>query len=126
MPSRPAHRPACHHRSVENEQRLRTPELLAEYGVHRAMNLILQGEGRPSGVLCVDRRSKHEFSPHDIAFLQGAANLGDLARALRVERQDCACASRRAAQEITHRVNNSLAIVAGMLKLQAGEVKIRL
>jgi hypothetical protein len=60
---------------LENEERFRTPELLARYGIHRAMNVILQGEGRPFGVLEVDSRSVDEFSPHDIAFLQGAANL---------------------------------------------------
>jgi GAF domain-containing protein len=62
---------------LENEQRFRTPELLIRHGIRRAMNVILQGEGRPFGVLEVDSRSADEFSTHDIAFLQGAANLGN-------------------------------------------------
>src|SRR5712671_4635296 len=60
---------------LENEERFRTPELLVKHGVRRAMNVILQGEGRPFGVLEVDSRFEHEFSAHDITFLQGAANL---------------------------------------------------
>jgi GAF domain-containing protein len=60
---------------LENEKRFRTPEVLIKHGIRRAMNFILQEEGRPFGVLKVGSRSEHEFSPHDIAFLQGAGNL---------------------------------------------------
>jgi two-component sensor histidine kinase len=110
---------------LENEERFRTPELLVKYGIRRAMNVILQGEGRPFGVLEVDSRSEYEFSPHDIAFLQGAANL--LGMAIERERYERSLKTALARQEallkeITHRVNNSLAIVVGMLKLQAGGV----
>ena len=60
---------------LENEQRFRTPELLVEHGIRRAMNVILQGDGSPFGVLEVDSRSEGEFSEQDISFLQGAANI---------------------------------------------------
>jgi GAF domain-containing protein len=60
---------------LENEQRFRTPELLVEHGIRRAMNVILQGDGSPFGVSEVDSRSEGEFSQNDIAFLQGAANI---------------------------------------------------
>ncbi len=60
---------------LENEERFRTPELLVEHGIRRAMNVILQGDGSPFGVLEVDSRSEGEFSEHDVAFLQGAANI---------------------------------------------------
>jgi GAF domain len=56
---------------LENEQRFRTPQLLLEHGIRRAMNVILQGDGSPYGVLEVDSRSEGEFDQHDIAFLQG-------------------------------------------------------
>ena len=36
---------------LESEQRFRTPELLAAHGVRRAINVILQGDGRPTGCL---------------------------------------------------------------------------
>jgi GAF domain-containing protein len=68
---------------LENEERFRTPELLVRFGIRRAMNVILQGDGSPYGVLEVDSRAEGEFSAHDIAFLQGAANLLGMA----IERQ---------------------------------------
>ena len=110
---------------LENEERFRTPEILRQHGVHRAMNVILQGDGRPFGVLEVDSRSDDEFVEHDLAFLQGAANL--LGMAIERERHE---RSLRAAldrhqvllDEMNHRVKNSLMIVSGMLQLQASEV----
>src|SRR6476646_6643613 len=30
---------------LENEERFRTPEILQQHGIHRAMNVILQGDG---------------------------------------------------------------------------------
>ena len=107
---------------LENEQRFRTPELLFRHGIHRAVNVILQGDGRPFGVLEVDSRSEDEFTANDVAFLQGAANV--LGMAIERERQDRSLKAALAHQEvllkeITHRVKNSLAIVASMLQLQA-------
>jgi hypothetical protein len=51
-----------------------TSELLVEHGIRRAMNVILQGDGSPFGVLEVDRQPEGEFSEKDVAFLQGTAN----------------------------------------------------
>jgi hypothetical protein len=42
---------------LENEKRFRTPELLVKHGIRRAMNVILQGDGSPYGVLEADSRS---------------------------------------------------------------------
>jgi two-component sensor histidine kinase len=107
---------------LENEQRFRTPELLVEHGIRRAMNVILQGDGSPYGVLEVDSRSEGEFSQHDIAFLQGAANILGMA----IERQryegrlkDALDRHQILLREITHRVKNSLQVVTSMLHLQA-------
>ena len=107
---------------LENEQRFRTPELLVEHGIRRAMNVILQGNGSPYGVLEVDSRSEGEFSQHDIAFLQGAANVLGMA----IERQryegrlkDALDRHQILLREITHRVKNSLQVVTSMLHLQA-------
>jgi GAF domain-containing protein len=36
---------------LDIEERFRTPELLVQHGVRRAMNVILQGDGTPYGVL---------------------------------------------------------------------------
>jgi two-component sensor histidine kinase len=110
---------------LENEERFRTPELLVQHGIHRAMNVILQGDGKPFGVLEVDSRSEDAFVEHDLAFLQGAANI--LGMAIERERHERSLKVALARQqmllkEITHRVKNSLAIVASMLKLQSADV----
>ena len=52
---------------LENEQRFRTPDLLVKHGIHRAMNVILQGDGSPLGVLEVDSKSEGKFGERDIA-----------------------------------------------------------
>ncbi len=109
---------------LENEERFRTPEVLASHGVRRAMNVILQGDGKPFGVLEVDSRSEDTFVEHDLAFLQGAANiLGMAIERERYERHLKAAVGRHEVllKEINHRVKNSLAIVASMLRLQAAE-----
>lgn len=118
---------------LENEDRFRTPELLARHGIKRAMNVILQGDGSPYGVLEVDSRLEGEFSVNDISFLQGAANILGMA----IERQRIEANLRAALErnqlllkEVNHRVNNSLALVASMLHLKSAtvddEVKVHL
>ena len=109
---------------LENEERFRTPEILAVHGVRRAMNVILQGDGKPFGVLEVDSRSDDEFVEHDLAFLQGAANiLGMAIERERYERHLKAAVDRHKVllKEINHRVKNSLSLVVSMLRLQATE-----
>jgi len=108
---------------LQSEQRFRTSDLLASHGVRRAINVILQGDGVPFGVLEVDSRSEGDFSEKDIAFLQGAANIIGMA----IERQRYERNLKAALEhqqvlvtEINHRVKNSLQLVASMLNLRAG------
>jgi two-component sensor histidine kinase len=107
---------------LEVEERFRTPELLVQYGIRRAVNVILGGDKTPFGVLEVDSHSEGEFSPGDIVFLRGIANILGMA----IERQRFEEDLRKALErqqvlmrEVNHRVNNSLQIVAAMLQLHA-------
>ena len=107
---------------LDIEERFRTPELLLQYGIRRAMNVILGGDDVAFGVLEVDSRSEGEFSAGDIVFLRGIANILGMA----IERQRMDRDLRQAldrqqvlVREVNHRVNNSLQIVAGMLQLHA-------
>ena len=107
---------------LEHEQRFRTPELLQEHGIRRAMNVILQGNGRPFGVLEVDSQSGDDFVEHDLVFLQGAANILGMAIQRDRHEQKLKAALKKhkvLLKEMNHRVNNSLALVASMLHLQA-------
>jgi len=110
---------------LENEERFRTPEILRQHGIHRAMNVILQGDGRPFGVLEVDSRSEDEFVEHDLAFLLGTANiLGMAIERDRHEHNLKAALERHQVllKEMNHRVKNSLMIVSSMLQLQGSAV----
>ncbi|WP_262271523.1 sensor histidine kinase [Microvirga yunnanensis] len=114
---------------LAEETRFRTPKLLADHGVKRAINVIVQGDGGgPFGVLEVDSPTEGRFTDHDLAFMQGFANLLGVA----IERQQAEeelRANKALLQqalddqdvlnrEISHRVKNSLQLVAGLLNMQ--------
>jgi signal transduction histidine kinase/ActR/RegA family two-component response regulator len=77
--------------NLSTEERFRTPELLLEHGVERAINVIMLGDCRPFGVLEADSEAPGDFSEHDIDFLQSVANLLGIA-----------LEHRRAAQSLRH------------------------
>ena len=106
---------------LSGEDRFRIPELLLEHGIHRAINVILQGDNAPFGVLEVDSRSEGEFTERDLAFLQGAANiLGMAIERQRFERDLKAALARHEVllREVDHRVKNNLQLVVSILRLQ--------
>jgi len=92
---------------LSEEPRFRTPQLLAEHGIERAVNVILMGQGRPFGVLEADNEADGSFSEHDVDFMQGVANLLGVAidhrRTLDTLRDLNATLERRVEEEVTAR-----------------------
>lgn len=110
------------------ETRFRTPKLLEEHGVRRAVNVLIQSDHHRYGVLEVDSSNPGKFEKADLAFMDGFANLIgvaierqqlDDARLAAEEQLKSALAFQEVlTQEVSHRVKNSLAIVAGLLNMQ--------
>lgn len=110
---------------LENEQRFRTSELLSDHGITRAINVILQGDGKPFGVLELDSRSEQEFTENDISFLQGAANIVGMGIERERYQQRLQLALDRhqtLLQDVNHRIKNSLSIIVSLFRLQAKEI----
>jgi two-component sensor histidine kinase len=106
---------------LTTEPRFRTPRLLLDHGVRRAMNVIIRGDGQPFGVLEVDSRQPGDFLPDDVSFMQVAANLLGVAveRARReAELREALDRHELVLREADHRVKNSLQLVASLLTLQ--------
>lgn len=119
---------------LQQETRFRTPQLLAEHGIKRAINVLIRrgGEGdTPFGVLEADSPDPGQFDDADADFLAGFAGLLGIA----IERQHADALLQKAldhadllTREMSHRVKNSLTSVVGMLRVQArgsdsGDVK---
>lgn len=110
---------------LEAETRFRTPQLLADHGVRRAINVLIErgGEGKKFfGVLEVDSADPGQFDEADAHFLAGFAGLLGIA----IERQQADAKLQKALEhqelltrEMSHRVKNSLTSVVGLLRVQA-------
>lgn len=105
------------------EDRFAIPALLAEYGLHSAINVPVFGEGAvPFGVLEVDSTNRNEFVVADTAFLQSLSNVlsAALTRANAEAAKDQLLRDKDLLmQEVHHRVKNSLQLVRTLLQLQA-------
>jgi two-component system, sensor histidine kinase PdtaS len=110
---------------LQEETRFRTPKLLSDHGIRRAINVLIArgGEGHlPFGVLEVDSPEPGQFDLADADFLAGFAGLLGIA----IERQHADAELRQAldhqamlTREMSHRVKNSLASVVGLLRVQS-------
>lgn len=110
---------------LQEETRFRTPKLLSDHGIRRAINVLIArgGEGHlPFGVLEVDSPESGQFDVADADFLAGFAGLLGIA----IERQHADADLREAldhqamlTREMSHRVKNSLASVVGLLRVQS-------
>lgn len=107
-----------------DEKRFRTPDFMAAHGVKRAINVLVEADGKRYGVLEVDSRQDGRFEEDDLAFMQGFANLiGVAIERLRAEERLRAAIEHQEllTREASHRVKNSLAMVSAMLNLQMRE-----
>lgn len=114
---------------LEGESRFRTPAILVEHGIKRAINALIQSDGGRFGVLEVDSPVEGRFTEADLVFVTGFANL--LGVALERQRAEEALKQKETllkealahqgflTKEISHRVKNSLSIVAGLLSMQS-------
>ena len=117
---------------LEADTRFRTPQLLADHGIRRAINVLIEkgGEGKAFfGVLEVDSADPGQFDQDDANFLAGFAGLLGIA----IERQQADAGLQEAlkqqalltkhqallTREMSHRVKNSLTSVVGLLRVQA-------
>ena len=111
---------------LAKEGRFRTPVVLAEHGIHRAINVIVEVEGGlPFGVLEADSSDRDQFTVHDLSFMQSLANI--LSAAITRHRNGMAQQALLREkdvlmQEIHHRVKNNLQLVHTMLHLQARSI----
>ncbi len=105
------------------EARFKTPPVLADHGIHRAINVLVEIEGGvPFGVLEADSSNRHQFTVDDLSFMQSLANV--LSAAITRQRLHAAQEALLREkdilmQEIHHRVKNNLQLVQTMLNLQA-------
>jgi two-component system, sensor histidine kinase PdtaS len=110
---------------LETDTRFRMPKLLADHGIRRAINVLIEkgGEGKAFfGVLEVDSANPGQFDQDDANFLAGFAGLLGVA----IERQHADARFQEAlkhqallTREMSHRVKNSLTSVVGLLRVQA-------
>jgi two-component sensor histidine kinase/ActR/RegA family two-component response regulator len=118
------------------------PAFYAEHGIVSTVDVVIQKEGRPYGVLEIDSPTQHDYDQHDINFLTGFANV--LAEAVATSKRNVALQNALdrmqdmvadrdrlivakslvldeknvLGQELQHRVRNNLQLVYGMLRKQ--------
>ena len=116
---------------LQEDTRFRTPQLLLDQGIRRAINVLIArgGEGKACfGVLEIDSPDPGQFDDADAHFLAGFAGLLGVA----IERQQADARLQEALEhealltrEMSHRVKNSLTSVVGLLRVQARSAQSR-
>lgn len=110
---------------LHEDARFRTPRLLADHGIRRAINVLIERGNEvahPYGVLEVDSPDPGQFDRTDADFLAVFAGLLGIA----IERQQADAKLANAIEyqalltrEMSHRVKNSLMAVVSLLRVQS-------
>ncbi len=114
------------------------PSFYAEHRIISTVDVIINGDTKPYGVLEIDNDKQHDYDQHDIDFLTGFANV--LAEAVStstrlkilhttvaqmeilVEEKNRLLDQKKVlADELQHRVRNNLQLISGMLTRQLGD-----
>ena len=111
---------------LEGEDRFRTPDLLQEHGVRRALNVPVKDGGKPYGVLEADAQDPGRFTEADLKFLQGLANvlstgiarLHRTAEAERARERETLLAA-----ELRHRIRNLLTLARSTIRMSVVEAR---
>jgi two-component system, cell cycle sensor histidine kinase and response regulator CckA len=61
--------------NIDAEKRFTWPAVLEKYGIVSGLSVIIYGQNRPFGSLCVHTKSARTFNNDDIHFLQSVANI---------------------------------------------------
>ena len=118
-------------RDLGDDERFELPPFYAEHGVVSTIDVVIEGEDRPYGVLEIDNDRPHDYDQHDIDVLTAFANV--LAEAvatsariavlrgaieqmrLLAQDKDRLLAQKKVlAEELRHRVRNNLQLVYAM------------
>jgi len=104
------------------------PPFYADHGIISTIDVLIKGNGQPYGVLEIDNNRQHDYDQHDIDFVTGFANV--LAEAVATAERSAAMEDTVAqlkrvleqkntlAEELQHRVRNSLHFIHNMLTQQ--------
>jgi signal transduction histidine kinase len=108
-------------RDLRSETRFTEP-LLHEHGVLSGISVIIEGQGRPFGVLGAHTRAVRQFTRDDVNFLQAVANVVATAIQRRraeelLRRTEKLAVVGRLAATIAHEINNPLESVTNLLYL---------
>ncbi len=100
---------------IENEKRFTIPQLLRDHDVKSTINVVIQGEHDPFGILEVDAQRHVDFTQDDVNFLQNYANL--LAGA--IDRVSAHGQISLMLSELQHRMQNMMAKIQAIARRTA-------
>jgi two-component sensor histidine kinase len=120
---------------LDQDDRFRNPRIMREHGISGAINAPIYGKHLKYGILEADSSTPCKFEEADLSFLEGLANLlgvalerqraedSSQAKEVRLLESEARLKQAMAHQqvltrEISHRVKNSLAMVASLLNIQ--------